>query len=271
MAGEPRPASAVMLLREGRAGKGIEVFMVRRVVQSEFMPDVYVFPGGSITADDRAAEQTDGLCSPAAETVADPEGRTALGTGTRAAAIRELFEEAGILLAYRAGSEELLAIGAEEQLRFATYRSAFHARQGSLVELARREGLQLASDRLHYFAHWVTPQGMPRRFDTHFFLAAAPAAQEAVYDRLETSDGLWIAPAEALERSRRGDFPLVFATLHQLRDLAAFSSLSEALTFAATHYVALKQPRLVQEGGSYRVYLPDDDEGWEVPEHLRRV
>src|SRR5207248_10116469 len=101
MAVEPRLASAIMLLRDTASGQGIEVFMVRRVIQSDFMPDVYVFPGGSVSADDRASEQTEGICRPLNSLRSDPEGRTALGTGARAAAIRELFEEAGVLLAYR--------------------------------------------------------------------------------------------------------------------------------------------------------------------------
>src|SRR6266849_9565536 len=105
MAIEPRLASAIMLLRDTASGQGIEVFMVRRVIQSDFMPDVYVFPGGSVSADDRAAELVEDVCTPVAPvtaTAADPEGRTVLGSGVRAAAIRELFEEAGVLLAYRA-------------------------------------------------------------------------------------------------------------------------------------------------------------------------
>src|ERR1051326_4446882 len=100
MAVEPRLAATVMLLRdvEAQGQRGIEVFMVRRVVQSEFMPDLYVFPGGSAAADDRSVEQTTGLCVPVQPSQADPEGRTALGSGVRAAAIRELFEEANVLL-----------------------------------------------------------------------------------------------------------------------------------------------------------------------------
>src|SRR2546426_3616965 len=149
---EPRLASAVMLLRGTASGQGIEVFMVRRVIQSDFMPDVYVFPGGSVSKDDRAAELAEGVCKPVASTASDPEGHTAPGSGTRAAAIRELFEEAGILLAYRA--EKLLAINDRDVDRFDTYRKAFHERQGSLVEMARAEYLTLATDLLDYFAHW---------------------------------------------------------------------------------------------------------------------
>ncbi|HCJ34888.1 MAG TPA: NUDIX hydrolase, partial [Ktedonobacter sp.] len=94
MSTQPRLASAVMLLRDMASRQGIEVFMVRRVIQSDFMPDVFVFPGGSVSADDRAAEQAKQVCTPVAPARADPEGRTILGSGTRAAAIRELFEEA---------------------------------------------------------------------------------------------------------------------------------------------------------------------------------
>src|SRR2546430_11629535 len=107
MAVEPRLASAVMLLRNTTSGQGLEVFMVRRVIQSDFMPDVYVFPGGSVSKDDRAAELVDGLCEPVALSAGDPEGRTRLGSGAGGAAIRRLFSGGGILLAYHA--ETLLA------------------------------------------------------------------------------------------------------------------------------------------------------------------
>src|SRR5207249_1180653 len=217
---QPRLASAIMLLRDMPTGQGIEVFMVRRVIQSDFMPDVYVFPGGSISVDDRAAEQAEDICMPVAPAVADPEGRTVLGSGARAAAIRELFEEAGVLLAYRGG--EILAIPEAKVAHFDAYRQAFHQRRCSLVEMARAENLRLATDRLGYFAHWITPEGMPKRFDTHFFITTAPAEQQAAHDRLETSEGVWISPQGALERSERNEFPLVFATIRQLRELVAF-------------------------------------------------
>src|SRR2546430_13751652 len=99
MAVQPRLASAVMLLRDMAFGQGIEVFMVRRVIQSDFMPDGYVFPGGSVSADDRAAELAQDVCMPIAPAPADPEGRTVSGSGVLPAAIRELFEEADVLLA----------------------------------------------------------------------------------------------------------------------------------------------------------------------------
>jgi 8-oxo-dGTP pyrophosphatase MutT (NUDIX family) len=258
-----------MLLRDLPAGKGTEVFMVRRVIQSDFMPNVYVFPGGSVSKDDYAAETAEGVCAPVAASPADPEGRTDAGKGVRAAAIRELFEEAGVLLAYRDG--EILSIPEEQVAHFDGYRQAFQQRQGSLQEMARAEKLLLAADRLAYFAHWITPEGMPKRFDTHFFIATAPAEQQAAYDRLETSEGIWIAPSEALARFDRDEFPLVFATIHQLRELAAFGSVREALDHCAIQRVPTRIPVLVQKDGKAHVHLQEDtDDTWEVPEHMRR-
>ena len=269
MAVEPRLASAVMLLRDTTAGQGIEVFMVRRVIQSDFMPDVYVFPGGSVSKDDHAAELVEGLCAPVGSPVSDPEGRTRLGSGARAAAIRELFEEAGILLAYR--DANMLAIPDQDVERFRGYRDAFNERKGSLVEMVHAEQLTLATDLLHYFAHWITPEGMPKRFDTHFFLATAPQEQQAAHDRLETSEGIWISPSQALTRFEHKEFPLVFATIYQLRELAAFGSVQMALDSTAKQHVPTRLPVLSMEGGKTRVYLQEDSGNvWDVPEHMTR-
>lgn len=266
---QPRMASAVILLRDIPAAQGIEVFMVRRVIQSDFMPDVYVFPGGSVSRDDYAAELADSVSAPIGSSVADPEGRTDAGKGVRAAAIRELFEEAGVLLAYRDG--EILPIPEEQIAHFDSYRREFQQRSGSLEAMARAERLTLATDRLGYFAHWITPEGMPKRFDTHFFITTAPTEQQAAHDRLETSEGVWIAPSEALARFERGTFPLVFATIYQLRELAAFDSVQAALDYCATHRVPTRIPVLVQEDGKARVFLQEDSGNtWEVPEHMRR-
>ena len=267
MAVQPRLASTVMLLRDASmsasAGQAIEVFMVRRVVQSEFMPNVYVFPGGSVNADDRVAEETAGVCTLVAPGAADPEKRTALGNGVRAAAIRELFEEANVLLAYSQG--HILAVDEQSVRRFEGYRQSFNERKGSLVQLSLAEHLTLATDRLFYFAHWITPEVMPKRFDTHFFLAAAPEEQVALYDNLETSDGIWIRPAEALARFAAGTFPVAFPTYHQLQSLSAFVSVQDSVADAQTRYVPTYTPLVLsRDDGSY-VYLPQDPEHpWKV-------
>jgi 8-oxo-dGTP pyrophosphatase MutT (NUDIX family) len=257
---QPRLAATVMLLRASVRG-GIEVFMVRRVVQSEFMPDLYVFPGGSVVPDDRLVEERPDLRVEVAPSAADPEGRTALGNGLRTAAIRELFEEGNVLLAYRDG--QILVVGEDSVPRFAAYRQALNERKNALSAIIQAERLMLATDHLGYFAHWVTPEQMPKRFDAHFFLAVTPPEQEALYDSLETSEGMWFEPAEMLARSQHGEMPLAFPTYHQLRDLAAFSSVREALNATVTRYVPAHHPVLAQEEGGTSVYLPEEpDKRW---------
>jgi 8-oxo-dGTP pyrophosphatase MutT (NUDIX family) len=250
----PRPAAALALVREGRTG-GIAVFMVRRHVRSDFVPDVYVFPGGSVQESDRAVERTPGLCASAAD------GPTALGAGFRVAALRECFEEAGVLLAHRAASpagpepgRAAQAMGESAQL--AALRAALNG-GASIADIAASAGLTLATDALHHWSHWITPETFPKRFDTHFFLAAMPEDQEASHDRLETTDGIWIAPDEALARHEQGLFPLVFATVHQLRALAPLRSLDEARArFAGP--VRPTRPYVVTRDGEELILLPDE-------------
>ena len=170
--------------------------------------------------------------------------------------IKRLEEELGIQLFIRQNRALTLSPAAKEYLP--GIRAAFN-------------DLRLATDRLGYFAHWITPEGMPKRFDTHFFITTAPAEQQAAHDRLETSEGIWISPAEALASSERGEFPLVFATIHQLRELAAFHSVQEALESTTMQHVATHVPILEQRAGGARVYLPgDDDNKRDVPENMTR-
>lgn len=245
-----RLAAAVVLARD-RADGGVEVFMVRRHVHSEFAPDVYVFPGGSVQAGDREAEATSGLCVPAGE------GMTALGSGLRVAALRELFEEAGVLLAHRRDAPLLIEVAA--QGRFAGYRAELSAGRATLGSIAAREGLRLATDALLYWAHWITPEALPKRFDTHFFLAEAPSEQVAVHDALEVTDSAWVTPEEALARHARGEFPLVFATIHQLRDLVDLAGIAAAHARFAGRVPRPIMPEATRMAdGGFLVKLPGD-------------
>ncbi len=252
MAVEPRPAAAIILLRERPQG-GIETFMVRRHVRSEFVPDVYVFPGGSVQAGDREAETTPGLCVPP---TGDHLGETTLGAGVRAAAIRELFEEAGVLLAEQGG--RVLAVTSGDAARFAEHRRRLQQNETTLAAVAQAEGLTLATDRLTYFAHWITPSALPKRFDTFFFIAAAPEDQQAAHDQLETTAGTWIAPSEALAQSEQGSFPLVFATIRQLQALDVFSSIADAETRLPRQPILVIQPRATLNDGNVVIRLPGE-------------
>nr|WP_151755338.1 NUDIX domain-containing protein [Dictyobacter vulcani] len=252
---QPRPSAAVMLLRDTQSG--LEIFMVRRSSKSAFMPDVYVFPGGAVAEEDHHIEVQTELCWPVANSGADPEGRTRLGTGLRVAALRELFEEANILLAYT-NEQRMLAIEESALSRFKSHRQTFHKQQGSMEQLLREERLVLATDQLYYFSHWITPEVSPKRYDTHFFLAPGPAKQEAAYDQIETSDGIWIGAGQALERHEAGSFDLAFPTIYQLRELAAFTSVAEALATAGQQYVQTHRPVIVKEGGESQIVLPGE-------------
>lgn len=254
----PRLAATTTLLRQGVDGRA-EVFMVRRHIQSDFAPDVFVFPGGSVNADDREAERTPGLFAPVASPATerpDTQGNpTALGSGLRVAALRELFEEAGVLLARRDG--RALAVAGDDIARFAAHRAALNQRQTTLAAIAAQEGLTLATDDLVHWAHWITPTSLPKRFDTHFFLAPMPAAQEAAHDALETTEGVWVAPEDALAGYARGDFPLVFATVHQLRALSGLASAENARArFAAPPPTIM--PRVIRRNGAPLILLPSE-------------
>jgi 8-oxo-dGTP pyrophosphatase MutT (NUDIX family) len=252
-----RPAAAVVLLRAVAAepSAGVEVFMVRRHVRSEFVPDAYVFPGGTVKPDDAEVERRPGRCAPVNDGRA-PDAPTALGSGFRAAALRECFEEAGVLLAWR--GERPLAVAPAEVARFAAYRQGLYDRTLTLDEIAACEGLTLATDALLHWAHWITPESFPRRFDTHFFLAEMPAGQEAAHDQLETTEGVWVRPEEALARGERGEFTLVFATIHQLRDLTGLASVAAALVRFAGRPVRTIQPRVVRRDGVDTIVIPED-------------
>jgi 8-oxo-dGTP pyrophosphatase MutT (NUDIX family) len=249
----PRQAAAVVLMRPG-SGASIEVFMVRRHVQSEFVPDVFVFPGGSVQAGDREAEATAGLCAPVG---ASP---LPLGTGVRAAALRELFEEAGALLAYR--RDERWAADASGLARIANYRTDLIANRTTLGNIAAREGLRLATDVLTYWAHWITPEGLPKRFDTHFFLAEEQSGQTAIHDNVEVTASAWITPAAALKEYEQDRVPLVFATVRQLRELAGLRTPEAAFK----RYAGVMPPTIMPiatraEDGTFLVRIPGDPEG----------
>ena len=178
--------------------------MVRRNLQSDFVGGAYVFPGGSVDPLDGGAE-----AEAACVGRSDAEASILLGVDSGGlaywvAALRETFEEAGLLLAERPGGPALLAGEPEEEARFVAERATVNAGTRRFLDLCRDEGLRLQVGDVHYFAHWITPQGAPRRFDTRFFVAAAPPGQQAAHDAGETIADTWISPHRALEGHRNG-------------------------------------------------------------------
>ena len=123
----------------------------------------------------------------------------------------------------------------------------------ALRETAEETGLRLAPDDLHYFSHWITPDGAPKRYDTRFFVALAPAGQ-AAHDEREHTDVTWIRPVDALARHRAGGFPMILPTIANLEAIGAFATAGELVAAAA----ATTEPRAVEHGGGWRIRLPGD-------------
>ena len=218
-----RPASTILLLRDG-AAKEIEVFMMVRHHQIEFNSGALVFPGGSVDAGDQEIVARSDLYS-------GGEGLSDSDRGFRIAAIRETFEESGILLARQKDS------GAHVDARRAgeladLHRVALCEHKISFLRILDDNGLQLALDTLMPYAHWITPEGMPKRFDTWFFLAAAPPDQLGAHDGRESTDSIWVSPREAVEGGESGRFKLPFPTTRNLIRLASQPTVQSAMDHA---------------------------------------
>jgi 8-oxo-dGTP pyrophosphatase MutT (NUDIX family) len=231
-----------MLVRDGASPRAIEVLMLRRSPKSTFVGGAYVFPGGAIDEADQGSQLWD-VC----EGRTDDEASRLLGVRAGGlaywtAAIRECFEEAGVLLAVPLDRASAVA-GSRD------YRNQLYTKRLGLAQLCQQEGLRLDVGRIHYFGHWITPVGQPRRYDTRFFVAAAPPEQEPVHDEGETVDSLWVQPAAALNRFTRGDFQLIYPTVKSLEAISRFRLTADLLAVAA-------QPLAAHDGPGVHIALP---------------
>ena len=261
-----RDAATIMLVRDAvsEGGPALEVCMLQRHLNSDFVGGAYVFPGGKVDDEDRtpAAEEACALRS-------DAEASAMLGvvSGGLAfwvAALRECFEEAGVLLAYRGdGTDDdnaiLEAHDAETRHRLAAMRVALNAGEVRFLDACRGEGLRLATDRVHYFSHWITPEPAPKRYDTRFFVAAVPPGQVPIHDDHETVDTVWVRPDDALARAKAGEFDLIFPTMKNLEAISRFATSGDLLAAAAAvERVPTVLPRVVADERGFRILLPGD-------------
>ncbi len=256
---EVRDAATVMLVRDGEGERPLEVFMLRRNLQSDFVGGAYLFPGGAVDDADRHSD-LDAVCkgrsdAEASELLGIEQG----GLAYWVAAIRECFEEAGVLLATGPDGEVVRFDDPEVDERFDRHRKAVDAGERRLVEVCVEESLQLAVGDMHYFSHWITPEGAPRRYDTRFFVARAPVAQVPLHDDHETIAHLWIRPTEALERHAAGDYEMIFPTIRSLQAIGRFATSDELIAAAAaiTDIPAIL-PRVIEDSGGLRIVLPGD-------------
>ncbi|MCL2428189.1 MAG: NUDIX hydrolase [Alphaproteobacteria bacterium] len=252
----PRPAATVMLLRNGATG--LEVFMVVRHDAIDFASGALVFPGGRVDPGDHEIAARPELCPAVA-------GLDATRLALRVAAIRETFEESGILLARPRGSEALLTA---ERLRdiAAAQRAPLCQQTVRFSDILLAEDLVLASDLLVPFAHWITPPNQAKRYDTHFFLAVAPRDQVGVHDGMESVDSLWISPTAAREGVRAGRYKMVFPTHMNLTKLGRSDSAQAAIATARLSRIVTVEPvPLRSESGRRQLRIPPEaDYGGEI-------
>ncbi len=250
----PRPASTILLLRDGAKGvdgksRGeIEVFMMVRHYEIDFNSGALVFPGGSVDKGDEEIASQPELYSGGA-------GLDVAALSFRIAAIRETFEESGILLARSRGSN--IPVDARQAGEIeAAHRTAVCEGRTTFARILADNGLLLALDELVPYAHWITPEGMPKQFDTWFFLAAAPPAQVGAHDGRESTDSIWLSPREALTGGASGRFKLPFPTTRNLTKLGKQPNVKAALDDSSGRPVVTVMPVMTRLNGGRQLRIP---------------
>ena len=262
-----RDAATVMLVRDAvdEAGRpAVEVCMLKRNLASEFVAGAYVFPGGSLDPEDRgdAAEE---LCRGLDDaTASELLGVDSGGLAFWVAALRECFEEAGVLLAQPRDAADGTAVldttDPAERARFEAHRLEINEGRTGLLAVCRTEGLVLAADTVHYVSHWITPELAPKRYDTRFFVTAAPPGQVAHHDEGETIATIWVRPTDALARFEAGEIELLPPTIDNLEKLGVHSSTEEVMAWARqVSDIPTILPIVLIEDGRLLVLRPGDD------------
>lgn len=250
-AAEPRHASTVVVLRDA-AGHGVEAYLLRRLRSMSFAAGMYVFPGGSV--DPRDADVAVPWAGPPAAawatalTADEPLARALV-----CAAVRETFEESGVLLA---GPDAATIATLDDS--WAAARAALLDRSVSLTELLTQRGLTLRADLLRPWAHWVTPEVEPKRFDTRFFVAALPAGQQPLHFAGESDRGEWSRPSDALSRQASGEIGMLPPTAFTLAELAEFGSVADVLAAAGHREIRRMLPKILLNGDDVRFLLPGE-------------
>lgn len=239
----PLASATILLLRDG--ANGIEVFMVKRHHQIDFASGALVFPGGKLDKHDS---------DPALRGLTDGAGKlTDLQLSVAACAIREGFEESGILLARKPGQPDYVDAATSSAL--ASWRPKLNASEVGLTEFLTKENLRLACDGLVPFAHWVTPTFMPKRFDTYFYVAATPAGQLGRHDGSESVDSVWVNPLEAIEDKR---WTIIFPTKMNLLKLGKSKTVAEAIARAKSDPIVTVEPKVVPKGDGQVLTIPEE-------------
>jgi 8-oxo-dGTP pyrophosphatase MutT (NUDIX family) len=238
------PAATVLICRD--SADGLEVFMVVRHHKIDFASGALVFPGGKVEPEDGDSGFVDFVSG--AEALSEEERAFEVG------AIRESFEECGVLLAREKDSGAF--VSGERLASFDHYRDALNNGHRGLLAMVRKENLALATEDMHPFAHWVTPDMMPKRFDTRFYITRAPEGQLAAHDGSESVDSVWITPQRVLKEADEGKWTVIFPTRCNLEMLAEASSVEDALDRAKNRKIVKVLPKVDKTGDKPMLRIP---------------
>lgn len=242
----PRPAATILVCKDG--SEGIETFMVVRHHQIDFMPGALVFPGGKLAETDHHPEVR-GFCT-GAEKLDDAE------LALQVAGIREVFEETGILLARQRGDTAL--VPADRLAGLEAYRDTLNTGEVGILDFLKTEELVLACDLMHKFAHWITPPTVPKRYDTHFFIARAPEDHVAIHDGTESVDSVWITPERVMREADEGKWNVIFPTRCNLMLLGESASVEDAIAASRARKIVTVNPWVEKEGDTSYICIPPE-------------
>ena len=255
-------AATVMLIRETGSANPFEVLLMRRHDRQSFMAKAFVYPGGQLDDADcepGLAELANGLTAEEAKQfLNEPDLSDEKALGLFFAAVRETFEESGVLLAETTTGKPLDFTDPATRQRFAEYRTMILQQEMNLVALAEKEGLVFQLNNLKPYARWVTPEVEKKRFDTRFFLATLPPDQKPIHDAREMTETLWIEPDKALSKQQKGDILLMPPTLKTLEEMANQPSRTDAYARASSAPIQPNMPEISAEGDSIVIKLPHD-------------
>ena len=225
-----RPAATVLLVDDR---PNLQVFMMKRNANIQFAGGMWVFPGGSVDDSDNAANYSRFCTHRSDAEASELLGVKRGGLAYYVAAIREAFEEAGILLAlHRATESPLELVEKDIRVRFDKLRDAVNEGTTDFLEVVEQEQLILDASQVHYVARWITPPGPPRRFDTRFFVSRMPSFQAPIHDDNELVNSSWLSPAEVMEQAAAGEMGMLPPTLRMIEALAAFDSAAQVIEAA---------------------------------------
>jgi len=261
-----RPAATVMLIDDR---PDLQVYMLERHAHTVFAGGMWVFPGGAVDHQDDANYYRDIATHRTDREASELMDLESGGLAYYMAAIRETFEEAGILLALHKENESPLHISDEDETRYDRYRDDLNAGDIELKLILEAEELLADVGQMHYIARWITPQGPPRRFDARFFIARIPSNQVPVHDDGELVNSAWLTPAEILDRIAREEMVLMTVTERMIRSLALFDSAEQVIE-AASKNLPDERARVNPETGKivmpgepgYNTGRKDVENGW---------